>query len=106
MNFFQVYLQSFLVIMILMTILWIISIIIRNVSIVDIFWGLGFVLASLVYYLITFIVLNLMGGALDFGETFSLVILPSLLLNLLFAIPIFWLMRDLSRWANPIEEED
>jgi steroid 5-alpha reductase family enzyme len=53
MNFFQVYLQSFLVIMILMTSLWVISIIIRNVSIVDIFWGLGFVLASLVYFLKT-----------------------------------------------------
>ena len=63
-------------------------------------------LASLIYYLITFVILNLMGGSLEFGETFSLVILPSLLLNLLFAIPIFWLMRDLSRWANPIEEED
>ena len=63
-------------------------------------------LASLIYYLITFIVLNLLGGSLQFGETFSLVILPSMLLNLLFVIPIYWLMRDLSRWANPIEEED
>jgi rod shape-determining protein MreD len=63
-------------------------------------------LASLVYYFLSFIVLNLIGGSLSFGETFSVVILPSMLLNLLFSIPIFWLMRDLSRWANPIEEED
>jgi len=53
MNFFQVYFQAFLVIMIFMTFLWIISVIIRNVSIVDIFWGFGFVLASFVYFLQT-----------------------------------------------------
>jgi rod shape-determining protein MreD len=63
-------------------------------------------LASLVYYLLSFIVLNLIGAILPFSETFSLVILPSILLNLLFSIPIFWLMRDLVQWINPVEEED
>jgi steroid 5-alpha reductase family enzyme len=32
--------------MILMTLLWVISIILKNVSIVDLFWGLGFVLTA------------------------------------------------------------
>ncbi len=36
-----------------MTLLWVVSIIIKNVSIVDLFWGLGFVLASGFYYLNT-----------------------------------------------------
>ena len=53
MGFFQIYLQAFFVIMILMTLLWLISIIIKNVSIVDIFWGLGFVLTAGFYFLKT-----------------------------------------------------
>ena len=37
----------------LMTILWIVSIVIKNVSIVDLFWGFGFVITSLFYFLKT-----------------------------------------------------
>lgn len=37
-------------IMAMMVVLWLISVFIKNVSIVDIFWGFGFVLASSVYY--------------------------------------------------------
>jgi steroid 5-alpha reductase family enzyme len=51
MSFFQIYIQAFLVIMTIMTALWIVSIIIKNVSIVDIFWGLGFVIIC-GYYLL------------------------------------------------------
>jgi len=36
-----------------MSLLWIISVIIRNVSIVDIFWGFGFVLANGFYFIST-----------------------------------------------------
>jgi steroid 5-alpha reductase family enzyme len=50
MSFFQIYIQAFLVIMVIMTSLWIVSIIIKNVSIVDIFWGLGFVLTCGFYF--------------------------------------------------------
>jgi len=51
MTFFQVYIQALAVIMILMTSLWIVSVITKNVSIVDLFWGFGFVLASVFYFL-------------------------------------------------------
>ncbi len=34
-----------------MTILWVLSIVIRNVSIVDLFWGLGFVMTASFFYL-------------------------------------------------------
>jgi steroid 5-alpha reductase family enzyme len=53
MSFFQIYLQAFLIIMILMTILWVVSVTIRNVSIVDLFWGFGFVLTAGFYFLKT-----------------------------------------------------
>jgi len=53
MNFFHIYLQAFLVIMMWMSALWLISVMIRNASIVDIFWGFGFVVATLFYFLNT-----------------------------------------------------
>lgn len=53
MSFFEIYLQGFLVIMILMTSLWIISVFLTNVSIVDPFWGMSYVLAGIWYYLQT-----------------------------------------------------
>jgi steroid 5-alpha reductase family enzyme len=39
--------------MIMMTSLWLVSVIIKNVSIVDLFWGFGFVLTALFYFLKT-----------------------------------------------------
>ncbi len=53
MTFFQIYLLAFAAIMLMMTILWLISVKIRNVSIVDLFWGFGFVVASVVYFIFT-----------------------------------------------------
>jgi steroid 5-alpha reductase family enzyme len=53
MSFLQIYIQAFFVIMIMMTILWLISVIIKNASIVDIFWGFGFVVISVFYFLNT-----------------------------------------------------
>lgn len=51
MTFFQIYVQALAVIMILMGLLWIVSVIVKNVSIVDLFWGFGFVLATVFYFL-------------------------------------------------------
>ena len=51
MTFLEIYSQALIIIMIMMTTLWIISIIIRNVSIVDLFWGIGFVAVAVLYYL-------------------------------------------------------
>lgn len=51
MSFLHIYLIAFAAIMSMMTILWLISIKIKNVSIVDLFWGFGFVVASSVYFL-------------------------------------------------------
>jgi len=53
MTFFQVYFLAFGIIMSMMTFLWLISIKIKNVSIVDLFWGFGFVVAGSVYFIYT-----------------------------------------------------
>jgi steroid 5-alpha reductase family enzyme len=53
MTFIQIYLLAFAAIMLMMAILWLISIKIRNVSIVDLFWGFGFVVAAAIYFIFT-----------------------------------------------------
>ena len=51
MSFFQIYIEAFVVIMAFMISLWIVSAIIKNVSIVDIFWGIGFVITCGFYFI-------------------------------------------------------
>jgi steroid 5-alpha reductase family enzyme len=53
MTFLQVYGFVALVILGLMTILWVVSLALRNSSIVDIFWGMGFVVANWAYFFLT-----------------------------------------------------
>lgn len=53
MTFFQIYFMGLIVIISMMIVLWIISVRIKNVSIVDLFWGFGFVMAGLIYFLHT-----------------------------------------------------
>jgi len=63
-------------------------------------------LASLFIHVMSFVVLSIFRSPLPFGDSFSLITLPSVLLDMLLAIPIFWLMRDLARWVYPVEEEE
>jgi steroid 5-alpha reductase family enzyme len=49
-DFLQTQLGAFISIMILMTSVWIYSVIIKNASIVDIFWGTGFIVAAFYYF--------------------------------------------------------
>jgi len=46
----MLYLQGLFLILSLMTALWIVSVVLKNVSIVDMFWGLGFVLVNTFYF--------------------------------------------------------
>jgi len=50
MEFQAIYLKGLLLVMSLMTVLWVASVILRKASIVDPFWGLGFVVAAVFYY--------------------------------------------------------
>ena len=61
---------------------------------------LGTILSSL----LSLVVLRLSGVSIPFQETFGLLILPAVLLNLLLAIPVFAVMRDLAHWAYPTLE--
>ena len=54
--------------------------------------------------LLSLITLQLLGTSFPLLDTLGLVVLPSLLLNLLFAIPVFAIMRDVAQWIYPTEE--
>jgi steroid 5-alpha reductase family enzyme len=53
MTFLDVFLGAGLAILVFMTILWLISLALKNSSIVDIFWGSGFVITAWVAFLLT-----------------------------------------------------
>ena len=58
---------------------------------------LGTVLMSLLSY----VYINLSGGAISLADTLGLVTLPGVLLNMVLAIPLFGMMRDVARWVFP-----
>ena len=53
MAFWEIYLQGLLLIIVFITFVWILSVYLKNASIVDIFWGLSFVLVSAFYFIVT-----------------------------------------------------
>jgi steroid 5-alpha reductase family enzyme len=53
MSFLTTYVISLAVILLLMVLLWLISLQIKNSSIVDIFWGAGFVISAWLYFALT-----------------------------------------------------
>ena len=61
-------------------------------------------LGTLLLHLLSYMYLRLSGDPLPFGDSMGLIVLPSLLLNMLFAIPLYGMMRDLARWVFPTVE--
>jgi len=61
-------------------------------------------LGTMSVMLLTIIVLNLLGTPLPIGDSLGLIVLPSVLLNLLLAIPVYSVIRDLAQWVSPVQE--
>lgn len=61
-------------------------------------------IGTLFVNMLSFVALRVLGTPFEFGDVIGLIVLPSLLLNMLFSIPAYALMRDLSRWVYPLEE--
>ncbi len=58
-------------------------------------------LGTVLMNILSYVYVNLSGGSISLGDTLGLVTLPSVLLNLLLAIPIFGMMRDVAHWVFP-----
>lgn len=61
-------------------------------------------LGTVILNILTLINLRFSVGSISLLDAFGLVILPSVLLNLLFAIPAYAVMRDLAHWMYPTME--
>ena len=61
-------------------------------------------LGTIVMNLLSLFTLRLSGVPLPLADTLGLVTLPSVLLNMLLAIPVFAVIRDLARWVYPTPE--
>jgi hypothetical protein len=61
-------------------------------------------LGAIVLYSISLSVLRLSGVPLSITDVIGLLALPGILLNLLLAIPVYAVMRDLARWVYPALE--
>ncbi len=59
---------------------------------------------TLFMHLMSYTVLRVLGTSFSIGDVIALITLPSLLLNMLLAIPIYAFMRDLARWVYSAEE--
>jgi len=55
-------------------------------------------------HIISYLYLSFSGTPLSFADSMGLITLPSVLLNMLIAIPLYNMMRDLARWVFPSME--
>ena len=63
-------------------------------------------LGTLLVSLLSIAALGLSGVELPIGDVLGLLTLPAVLLNLLIAIPVYAVMRDLARWVYPSPEAE
>ena len=55
---------------------------------------------------LSYVSLRFLGDPLPLGESLSLIMLPSVLLNMMLEILIHPLVRDLARWIHPAEAQE
>ncbi len=60
---------------------------------------------TLIQQLVSLVVLNVSGAGIPWEDGLSLVTVPSLLLNLGLALPVYTVIVDLSRWVYPEVDE-
>jgi hypothetical protein len=61
-------------------------------------------LGTILVSLLSIATLRFSGVALPISDVLGLVMLPGVLLNMLLAIPVYAVMRDLARWVYPAPE--
>ena len=61
---------------------------------------------TIVISIISLVVLRFSGVPLPVGDVLGLITLPCVLLNMILAIPVYAVMRDLARWVYPSAEAE
>jgi len=62
-------------------------------------------LGTIIMHAVSLVAVLISGTSLPLGEVINLITLPSLLLNLLLAIPVYAIINDLAKWLYPEELE-
>ena len=62
-------------------------------------------LGTIIMHAVSLVAVILSGTNLPVGDVINMITLPSLLLNLLLAIPVYAIITDLARWLYPEELE-
>lgn len=60
-------------------------------------------IGTILIHILSFGTLRILGTPFALSDVATLLTLPSLLLNMLFSVPVYTLMRDLSYWIYPAE---
>jgi hypothetical protein len=61
-------------------------------------------LGTTLLHILTYLYLSFSGEAISLADSLGMITLPSVLLNMLVAIPIFGIMRNLANWVFPTTE--
>ena len=61
-------------------------------------------LGTIILNLVSYAVITFSGVRMPLEDVLGLLVLPGVLLNMLLAIPVYAVMRDLSRWVYPTPE--
>lgn len=61
------------------------------------------VVGTLFHHQISFVAVSIAGTDLPWFEAMQVITLPSLLLNILLAVPVFVIVRDFAEWLHPQE---
>ncbi len=64
------------------------------------------IFGSMMVHLATLLILFVAEISINFSQAFSEIMLPSVFLNLLLALPVYFLVKDLLRWVNPQVENE
>ena len=61
-------------------------------------------LGTVILNILTYLVMQIGGVDMQVEDVLGLLVLPGVLLNMLLAIPVYAIIRDLSRWVYPAPE--
>lgn len=65
---------------------------------------LTLITGGFIYYFVVFLSLKANGSSILLTEAFQRIIMPSVILNLIFAFPIYLIVKDMIVWLYPQEE--
>jgi len=58
-------------------------------------------IGTLELLMLTFVKRTILDTPIPLGDAISKIVLPTILLNMILAIPVHWIFQDLAKWVYP-----